>query len=71
MPLKEIPASKDGKVRVFAGSQARIIIGADGKVLMNKRAGTCPTMTICPASHALKVGTNSEIAAEKAAKGKL
>jgi len=67
MALKEIQAGKDGKLKVFAGSQARIVHDADGKVLVNKPAGTRPTMTICPAIFTLKTGTNKEVADEKVA----
>ena len=67
MALKEIQAGKDGKLKVFAGSQARIVHDADGKVLVNKKASTRPTMTIAPAKHTVKIGTDKEIADEKVA----
>ena len=65
--MKELQASKDGKLKIAAGSQARIVYDADGKVLVNKKASTRPTMTIAPAKHAVKTGTDKEIADEKVA----
>jgi len=53
-------------IKVAVGTEARIVHDADGKVTVHKAASTRPTMTICPASHTLKVGTAVEITAEKA-----
>jgi len=56
-----------GGVKTYVGSKARIVSDADGKVLTLKAVGTKPTMTFCPSTYTMKVGTDAEVTAEKVA----
>ena len=62
----ETIAGHDG-VKQYVGSKARIVTNADGKVLTLKASGTNPTMTFCPSTHTMRVGTDAEVTAEKVA----
>ena len=65
MPVKEITASaKKPGVKVAVGSQARLILNADGTVNKRQAASDRPTITICPAACRLLVGTDADIAKE-------